>query len=81
MEFLSPRDSFRFNTEPNIGWRVATRPTLAADGPSFDDPTETAHYRDVIQLDGSDRKRLTSWVQGADGTWKQFMQAEYTRVK
>jgi len=55
--------------------------TLEATGPGFDDPSQSALYRDVIEIVGRDHKRLTSSVQGPDGAWTEFMRAEYTRVK
>lgn len=54
--------------------------TLQAEGPSFDQPGKTAQYRDVISLAGDDRRTLTSFVQGDDGGWTQFMQAHYRRT-
>ena len=55
--------------------------TLALDteGPSFDDPSRTSHYRDAIQLTDKDHKVLTSSVQNPDGSWTTFMRAEFTR--
>lgn len=55
--------------------------TLEASGPGFDDASQSALYRDVIEIVDRDHKRLTSSVQGADGAWTEFMRAEYTRVK
>ncbi len=53
--------------------------TLEAEGPDFGDTSKTARYRDVIELQGKDKKVMTSWVLGADGNWTSFMSAEYTR--
>jgi Protein of unknown function (DUF1579) len=36
-------------------------------------------YRDVIQLEGDDRRVLTSYMPGEDGTWQRFMTATYRR--
>jgi len=55
--------------------------TLEASGPGFDDPSKSALYRDVIEVVDRDRKRLTSSVQGPDGSWTEFLRAESTRVK
>jgi hypothetical protein len=55
--------------------------TLAADGPSWTDPTKTAKYKDVFEFKGPDEKVLTSHVQGDDGKWTQFMKATYKRKK
>lgn len=54
---------------------------LEAEGPSFDDPTKTATYRDAIEVVDQDHKRLTSSLRNADGTWTTFMTADYRRVK
>ncbi len=53
--------------------------TLAAEGPSFNDPSKTAHYRDAIEIKGPDHKVMTSSVQNDDGTWTTFLRAEYRR--
>ncbi len=55
--------------------------TLETDGPSFDDPSVTAHYRDAIEIVDAYHKRLTSSVLGADGEWTTFMRSEYSRRK
>jgi hypothetical protein len=55
--------------------------TLTAEGPSFDDPSKTAKYRDAIEWKDADHRVLTSSVQGADGTWTTFMRADYRRKK
>lgn len=55
--------------------------TLEARGPGFDDPSQSALYRDVIEVVDRDHKRLISSVQGHDGAWTEFMRAEYTRAK
>lgn len=52
---------------------------LYADGPSFADPTKRAKYRDAIQILDADRRVFTGAVQGEDGTWNEFMRAEYRR--
>ena len=38
--------------------------TLESEGPTFDDPTRTAKYRDVIELVAPGHRTLTSSVQG-----------------
>jgi hypothetical protein len=55
--------------------------TLAADGPSFTNPTATAKYRDVHEFVSDDHRILTSHLLGEDGKWTQFMTAHYYRVK
>lgn len=52
---------------------------LYAEGPSFSDPTKSARYRDAIQILDADRRVFTGAVQGEDGTWNEFMRAEYRR--
>jgi hypothetical protein len=55
--------------------------TLATEGPSFGDPTQTANYRDAIEIKGPDHKVLTSSVLQDDGTWNTFLRAEYRRKR
>ena len=52
--------------------------TLNADGPSFTDPT--AKYQDIWELTADGRRLLRSRAQLPDGTWAEFMRAEYTRA-
>ena len=40
----------------------------------------TMHYPDVITLISANERTLTSFGQQPDGSWKQFMQAKYTRT-
>jgi hypothetical protein len=54
--------------------------TLAADGPSFTDPTAMAKYKDVIEFKTDDHRVLTSHLLGDDGKWTQFMTAHYRRT-
>ena len=53
--------------------------TLQSEGPFFGDPAKSARYRDVIELTGPDTKVLSSSVETEDGTWIQFLRAEYKR--
>jgi hypothetical protein len=53
--------------------------TLEAEGPDMTDPTKNALYRDVIEMQGKDKKILTSSMKGPDGNWIEFMRAEGTR--
>jgi hypothetical protein len=55
--------------------------TLAADGPSFTDPTQTTKYQDKIEVVSPDHRILTSQALGGDGQWHQFMTAHYRRKK
>jgi hypothetical protein len=55
--------------------------TLYADGPDFEDPGTTRRYRDVIALEGDDRRALRSALLAPDGTWKEFMTMRYRRAE
>ena len=55
--------------------------TLSTTGPSFDDASKKASYRDAIEIKDKDNRVLTSSVQGDDGKWTTFMTAHYTRKK
>lgn len=55
--------------------------TLDTTGPSMADPNKTARYQDIIEIKSDDVRTLTSRALGDDGTWRQFMQAEYRRKK
>ena len=48
-------------------------PSIKADG-------ATMRYRDVITVVSANERTLTSFGQQPDGSWKQFMQAKYTRT-
>ncbi|MGE0700559.1 MAG: DUF1579 domain-containing protein [Hyphomicrobiaceae bacterium] len=53
--------------------------TLAARGPSFAGDG-MADYEDIIKLPASGERRFRSRVKMPDGTWNEFMRAEYQRV-
>jgi len=55
--------------------------TLDAEGPSMAAEGKMAKYQDVIELKSDDHRMLTSHVLGDDGTWHQFMTANYRRTK
>lgn len=55
--------------------------TLEAEGPSFEDPSKTAKYRDSIEIVSKDHKVLRSSMQMTDGSWVSFMKADYTRKR
>lgn len=55
--------------------------TLEAEGPAFEDPNRTAHYRDVLELLSPDHKQLNSSILGDDGQWVHYMRADYRRRK
>ena len=54
--------------------------TLETEGPSFKADSATMRYRDVITVVSATERTLTSFGQQPDGSWKQFMQAKYTRT-
>jgi hypothetical protein len=72
--------AFMFIYEGELDADGITLP-LHCKGPSFTDPNVTADYQDTIELHGNDRRVLRSQYKNPDGTWTQFMRAEYTRVK
>lgn len=53
--------------------------TLAADGPSMIDPTQTTKFLDKIEMVSPDHRILTSQALTPDGQWVQFMTAHYRR--
>jgi hypothetical protein len=55
--------------------------TLNAEGPDFSVPGRMSNYRDVIEFKSDDHRVLSSHVQGEDGSWTQFMTANYQRKK
>ncbi len=59
--------------------------TLNTEGPAMDEKGpiagKTARYRDVIEFKSDDHRVLTSRMLGEDGTWKEFMTANYRRKK
>ena len=60
--------------------------TLNAEGPAFGPDGvpvagKTAKYQDVIEFVSDDHRTLTSRTRGEDGTWHQFMRADYRRTK
>ena len=56
---------------------------LDCEGPDFENEGKMKKYRDTIQFlsDPDDHRVLTSHMQNEDGTWTQFMRADYRRVK
>jgi hypothetical protein len=53
---------------------------LETEGPIHRDPTRTTRYREVIELDGPDRKVVRSMILGPDGAWFEFQRAEFVRL-
>jgi len=50
-------------------------------GPSWEDPTKTARYQDVIELHSDSKRLLWSQVLDDSGKGTRFMTATYTRTK
>ncbi len=57
-----------------------TKMTLNCIGPNMEKEGETANYRDVIEILDDNHRTLTSYGEGDDGTWQEFMKATYKRV-
>ncbi len=55
--------------------------TLSAEGPSFTEEGKMGQYRDIIQIKSPDHHVMTSHTLREDGTWHNFMTADYRRVK
>jgi hypothetical protein len=47
--------------------------TLNTEGPDISAPGKLAKMKDVIEIKDKDHRTLTSFMQGADGKWTQFM--------
>jgi Protein of unknown function (DUF1579) len=47
--------------------------TLNTEGPDMSNPGKMCKMKDVIEIKDKDHKVLTSWMQGPDGGWVQFM--------
>ena len=54
--------------------------TLDTQGPDFPSGKALAKFKDIITLDGDDRRSLASNRIADDGTIQQFMIAHYTRI-
>ena len=54
---------------------------LEAEGPDMEHPERTRLYRDTIRIVSPDHRQLTSAMRLEDGTWKDFMKADYRRRK
>ena len=65
------------------GWLEAGEKvlTLEAHGPSFTGDGTISKYHDVIELQDSDHRTMTSSVLGEDGQWQQFMKMTFQRKK
>jgi hypothetical protein len=54
--------------------------TLESDGPSFAGDGTMAKYRDIVAITGDGAYQFSSHVLGPDGTWTEFMTAQYRRT-
>jgi hypothetical protein len=53
--------------------------SLYTTGPDFAEEGKLGDYREQITFTSPDHRTFTSSAKQPDGTWKQFMQASYTR--
>jgi hypothetical protein len=58
----------------------SSRLTLETEGPVMGDPGRIAQYREIIEIEGADRKVMRSMILGPDGEWFEFQRAEYRRL-
>ena len=54
--------------------------TLEARGPSMIGDGSTANYEDINEIIGPDHRRFRSRMQMLNGSWNEFMRADYRRV-
>ena len=55
--------------------------SLYTTGPDFAEPGKMGDYREQIIFTDNDHRTFTSSSKQPDGSWKQFMQADYERVR
>ena len=55
--------------------------TLDTEGPSYATESQTAKYKDLIEIKSPDHRVLTSNYLGDDGQWHEFMKAHYRRAR
>ncbi|HEU4455023.1 MAG TPA: DUF1579 domain-containing protein [Longimicrobium sp.] len=60
---------------------ASNRLVLDSEGPSLTNEGQTGKYRDTIELVSDDHRVLTSQFLFDDGEWREFMRADYRRVK
>lgn len=53
--------------------------TIETEGPIMGDPTKTARYREIIEIETDDLHVVRSMILGPDGEWFEFARAEYRR--
>ena len=51
--------------------------TLETEGPILGDPTRTAEYREIIEMEGPDHWVMRSMILGPDGQWFEFAHADH----
>jgi hypothetical protein len=54
--------------------------TLNSEGPDFSAEGKTAKFKDVIELQGDDRRTLKGHMMGADGAWMHLVTMNYRRA-
>jgi hypothetical protein len=54
--------------------------TLDSEGPNFAAEGKLGKFKDVIEFKSDDHRVLTSHMLSDEGTWRQFMTANYHRV-
>jgi hypothetical protein len=54
--------------------------TLETEGPVLGDPTTLARYREIIEIEDTDRVVMRSMILGPNGEWFEFARAEYRRL-
>lgn len=54
--------------------------TLEARGPRMGPEGGMANYQDITEIVGPGKRRFSSRIQMPDGTWHEFMSADYTRI-
>lgn len=60
---------------------TGTTLTLETEGPLMGDPTQTARYREIVEIESDDRRVTRSLILGPDGEWFEFARAEYRRIE
>jgi hypothetical protein len=55
--------------------------SLNAEGPDFSAEGKMGKFKDVIEFKSDDHRVLSSHMLGEDGTWHEFMTANYHRTK
>jgi hypothetical protein len=54
--------------------------TLNCVGPDMVNDGQTANYRDVLEIIDDNHRTMTSYGEGEDGKWQEFMKVQYTRA-